>query len=334
MQSEKQFKPNNDLYPFEDKNSGLFVTLNSVQIIIPTLNAIKNTDGFTDNFKKIVDCGYDVLVVDSSSSDGTVEEVKRLGAEVLTIPRREFNHGVTRELVRKQSKKDIVVFMTQDVEVVSTDFVRSLIEPLFSSEDIVVSYARQIPLDGADIFEAFPRKFNYPEHSHVRSLDDVDKYGIYTFFCSNSCAAYRNSALDEIGGFDALMNSEEYFAVAKLLDKGYRIAYVAESIVKHSHSYSLSEGFRRYFDIGYVRAQYPRVQKIVGGAESRGKNFAKELILQLIKNQQIHLVPYAIVQFATKWLGYRMGHYGHYLPTVIKKKFSAQPEYWSSKYLS
>lgn len=310
------------------------MTKSSIQIIIPTLNAIKDTGSFIDNFKKIMDCGYDVLVVDSSSSDGTVDEVKKLGAEVFTIPRSEFNHGATRELIRKKYKKDIVVFLTQDVEVVATDFIHYLIKPLFTSDDIVVSYARQIPLDGADIFEAFPRKFNYPEHSHVRSLNDVDKYGIYTFFCSNSCAAYRNSALDEIGGFDALMNSEEYFAVAKLLDKGYKIAYVAESVVKHSHSYSLGEGFRRYFDIGYVRAQHPRVQKIVGMAEPRGRVFAKELILQLIKNKQIHFIPYAIVLSATKWLGYRMGHYGHYLPTVIKKKFSAQPEYWSSKYLS
>ena len=43
-----------------------------------------------------------VLVVNSSSGDGTVEEALRLGAEVLVVPRGEFNHGTTREVARKQ----------------------------------------------------------------------------------------------------------------------------------------------------------------------------------------------------------------------------------------
>ncbi len=305
-----------------------------VQIIIPTLNAVKSIDGFADNFRKIMSCGYDVLVVDSSSSDDTVKVVKTSGAEVIIIPQADFNHGATRELARKQSKYDIVVFMTQDVEVVSTDFIRYLIEPLEKEEDIAVSYSRQVPFDGAKIFEAFPREFNYPSLSQIRSLADINEYGIYTFFCSNSCAAYRNSALDKIGGFDSSMNSEDYFAVAKLLDKGYKIAYVAESVVKHSHRYSLVEEFKRYFDVGYVRAQYPKVQRIVGHAESRGKVFAKELTMRLFNNNQIYLLPYAIVHTSIKWMGYRMGYYGHCLPITMKKKFSAQPRYWSSKYFS
>lgn len=306
----------------------------SVCIIIPTLNAIKNNVGFAENFTKLMDCGHDVLVVDSSSTDGTVELVKKFGARVITIPQSEFNHGATREFARKYCKSDIVVFLTQDVEVVSKSFIDILIEPLIQQQDIAVSYSRQIPFDGAEIFEAFPREFNYPSVSQIRSLADINEYGIYTFFCSNSCAAYRNSALDKIGGFDSSMNSEDYFAVAKLLDKGYKIAYVAESVVKHSHRYSLVEEFKRYFDVGYVRAQYPEVQKIVGHAESRGKVFAKELTMRLFNNNQIYLLPYAIVHTSIKWMGYRMGYYGHCLPITMKKKFSAQPRYWSSKYFS
>ncbi|HEY4831864.1 MAG TPA: glycosyltransferase family 2 protein, partial [Waddliaceae bacterium] len=34
-----------------------------------------------------------VLVVNSSSNDGTVEQAQSLGAETLVIPRADFNHG-------------------------------------------------------------------------------------------------------------------------------------------------------------------------------------------------------------------------------------------------
>ena len=44
----------------------------------------------------------------------------------------------------------------------------------------------------------------------------------------------RGTSLNEIGGFDPVLTSEDYFAVAKLLLKGYKIAYVAESVVVHS----------------------------------------------------------------------------------------------------
>lgn len=304
----------------------------NIQIIIPTLDAIKNAEYFSNNLEKIIGFGFDVLVIDSSSTDGTGEEAKKLGAEVMVIPRDEFNHGATREFARKKNSREIVVFLTQDVMIVSMDFVEFLVEPLLNTKDVAVSYARQIPRDNADIFEAFLREFNYPEQSQVRSLAEMDKYGIYTFFCSNSCAAYRNDLLDEIGGFDPLMNSEEYFAVVKLLKKGYKIAYVAEAVVKHSHHYSLAEGFKRYFDIGYVRALFPEVNEIVGLAEPRGLMYAKKLIIELLKVKQAYLIPFAILKFATMWLGFRIGYSSHWLPVIIKKKLSAQPEFWSSKF--
>ena len=53
-----------------------------------------------------------ILVVDSSSGDGTVEEAERLGAETLVIPRNEFNHGATRELARRRLGTEIAVMVT------------------------------------------------------------------------------------------------------------------------------------------------------------------------------------------------------------------------------
>jgi len=52
-------------------------------------------------------------------------------------------------------------------------------------------------------------------------------YGIKTAFLSNSFSAYRKKALQEIGWFkDNLILGEDTYAGAKLLLKGYKIAYV------------------------------------------------------------------------------------------------------------
>src|SRR5690242_8025345 len=55
-----------------------------------------------------------VLVVDSSSTDGTVEAARSMGAETLVIPREQFNHGSTREMARHQLATDIAAYFTPD----------------------------------------------------------------------------------------------------------------------------------------------------------------------------------------------------------------------------
>lgn len=271
-----------------------------------------------------------VLIVDSSSQDGTVELAQKMGAETLVIPQKEFNHGATREMARKHINTDIVVMMTQDAYPESSDFLQYLVTPLLEGK-ASVSYARQVPHMGADFFEAFPRHFNYPEKSHRRSIEDLETYGSYTFFCSNSCAAWMNSALYEIGGFLPVLTHEDAFAVAKLLDKGHHIAYVAEAIVHHSHRYSLSQEFKRYFDAGYARGLYKKELFYDRKDEKHGSQLVKAMLKELIRKKPL-AIPYAILHIAAKYLGYKVGTVGPKLPVKIARLLSGQDYYWSSIY--
>lgn len=306
------------------KELSIGVAIPTYQCPLPTLKNLISTI-------QISSVEASILIVDSSSNNGTVEAAEKLGAEVIVIPQSDFNHGATREMARKYLGTDIVVMMTQDAIPESPDFLAKLIKPVQEDGAISVSYARQLPHHESGIFEAFPREFNYPQASQIRSLQDVSKYGVYTFFCSNSCAAYRNKVLDEIGGFQSVLTNEDYFAVAEMLQKGYKIAYAASAEVRHSHRYTLLQEFQRYFDTGYVRAERPIIQQLVGNAEGRGMGFVGELLKKLLTEQPV-LIPYAVLQSAVKWLAYRVGFYSHWMPTGIKKKLSQQSYYWSSKY--
>lgn len=269
------------------------------------------------------------LVIDSSSTDSTVEIARRYGAEVHVIARGEFNHGATRELARTLLGTDIVIFLTQDI-VPKPGCLDVLVEPILKGE-AAVTYARQLPRPGSDVFEAFPREFNYPAHSNLRGLADVGKHGVYTFFCSDSCAAYLSSALNDIGGFKPTLTNEDYFAVAAILRAGGKIKYVAESCVEHSHRYTLVEEFKRYFDTGYVRAENPWVNRLAGAAEGRGTSFVRELLGRLARQSPL-LVPYAILQTGVKWLGYRVGFYSLNAPIWWKCALSGQRYYWKSRF--
>jgi len=268
-----------------------------------------------------------VVVVNSSSHDGTVELAQQLGADTLVVPRSEFNHGTTREKARKYLNTDIVIMLTPDAYAVDKDTIERLVAPIVNGE-ASIAYARQIPHDGASFFESFPRAFNYPVTSHTRGIVDVEKYGVYTYFCSNSCAAYLSSALDEIGGFSEVLLGEDTIAVAQLLKKNHKIAYVSDAVVKHSHRYSLKQEFQRNFDTGLARKGYSHLLDSPTSDSKRGITFFKEMCKTLASTKP-HLIPYAITQSTVKYSGYLLGKYCYTAPKWIKKTFSSQDFYWN-----
>lgn len=267
-----------------------------------------------------------VLVVNSSSEDGTIELAKEMGAEVLVIPRKEFNHGTTREKARLFLNTDIIVMVTPDAYALDNDMLEKLVTPLKEGK-ASISYARQIPHKGSDFFESYAREFNYPSQSHIRSKDDTASHGIYTIFCSNSCAAYRNEALDEIGGFKPVLLGEDTFTTAKLLLRGHKIAYVAEAVVKHSHRYSLTQEFKRNFDIGLARKQQEKLITAFGRDQKRGKEYVTQMLKKLAKEKP-WLIPYACLQILTKYAGYSLGKACINQPDSLKRIFSSQDFYW------
>lgn len=275
-------------------------------------------------------CKPKVLVVNSSSDDGTVELAEELGAITMVVPRTSFNHGYTREQARKFLGTDIVVMVTPDAYAVSCDTLEYLLEPLIEKR-ASIAYARQLPHDQAGFFEAFPRRFNYPEKSHIRGNEDRPIYGAYTYFCSNSFAAYSNAALDEIGGFSSVLLGEDTLAVSKLLQRGHRIAYVAEAEVKHSHGYSLKQEFQRHFDTGLARKSMRELDISALSDKKRGGEFLVHLIKEILAKKP-HLLPYAIVQTMVKYLGYQMGRAFLGAPKWLVKSCSSQDYFWSSDY--
>ncbi|WP_159333845.1 glycosyltransferase family 2 protein, partial [Klebsiella pneumoniae] len=95
------------------------------------------------------------------------------------------------------------------------------------------------------------RAFNYPDKGYIASKSSIPKMGLKTAFMSNSFSAYRLSVFKKIGGFPSnTILCEDMFYTAKAILAGYKVAYVPEAKVHHSHNYSPSEEFKRYFDIG------------------------------------------------------------------------------------
>jgi rhamnosyltransferase len=276
-------------------------------LIIPTLDAGELWSDVLQSISIQSRQPDQVLIVDSGSSDDTKILAEKYEFDTLTIERNEFDHALTRDFAIKKlsSPADIVIFMTQDVVLKEADAFKNLLAP-FSDSQVAFSFGRQVVHDHAPSIEKHARMFNYPPESYKRSWQDKNQYGIKTVFCSNAFGAIRLSAFHEVGGYaEPLPASEDTYICAKLLKKGYKLAYAADAVAYHTHLFSVLKECKRYFRIGQFHANQPWILKELGAAEGEGARFVKSEINYLFKNQPLS-IPYALLRTITKFLGFKL----------------------------
>lgn len=302
--------------------------LNRTLLVCPTLNPGELFEDWLEAFNGQKESPAAKLIIDSASEDGVVNNAKNFGFIIKIIDRREFGHGRTRQKAIDDNRGfEYVIFLTQDAILASPDAIRNILAP-FQDKTVSAVCGRQLPRSKAGFIEAHSREYNYPAISTVKELEDRGATGMKAAFLSNSFAAYRVSALNEVGGFpDDVIFGEDMYVAAKMLLSGYRIAYAADACVYHSHDYSIIEEFRRYFDMGVFHAREPWIRQEFGGAEGEGIKFVVSEIRYLLKHA-FWQIPVAIIKTLFRYLGFRLGLLEKRLPLWLKRLLSMNRDYF------
>ncbi len=251
--------------------------------------------------------------------------------EVLEIEAADFDHGATRNMGARRSNADLLLFMTQDAVPADIHLVSSFVQVFKKYQDLNIAYGRQLPNQDCNVVERFTRRFNYPEESRIKSIQDLETMGIKTFFFSDVCGAYRRRAFLQRGGFDApIIFGEDLVHTAKCVLDGERVAYVAEAKVYHSHNYNCLQQFHRNFDGGVVQAAYPEIFKDIP-SEGEGVKLVKKTAAYLIHIGKPFLLVELFFQSAFKYAGFFLGKRYKRLPAFVVRWCSSNPGYFVSK---
>lgn len=306
------------------------VDLARVAIIIPTCNAGSQWAALSAALLRQAIPPNQVLIVDSSSDDGTLELARAEGFQIYRIERRQFNHGGTRQMAAGLVPwADIAVYLTQDAILTTPDAIEQLLRA-FQDPTVAAAYGRQLPRPGAGPIEAHARLFNYPPESEVRDYESRRTLGIKAAFLSNSFAAYRIERLVEVGGFPSnAILSEDAIVAGRLLLAGWKTAYVAEAQVYHSHDFSIVQEFRRYFDIGVCHRREPWLREHFGKATGEGRRYVYSELAYLAEHDR-RLMPLAVVRTMAKAAGYQIGLRGAGLGRTWSQRFSYHRGFWDS----
>lgn len=305
----------------------------SVACCIPTYQGEKTILQCLQSLQRQEGIEFSIFLFDSESTDKTKNIIQSLGYDFQTIKKEKFDHSGTRKEIVEKINADIIVFLTQDAILATPDSLFLLVSA-FEKSDVGAAYGRQLPRYGANEIEAHARIFNYPKDSYCRSIEEKEKFGIKTAFFSDSFGAYRREVLLQAGNFpEKNIVGEDMVAAAKILKNGWKIAYVSESQVFHSHRYTIFQEFKRYFDVGAFHTEQNWIIKEFGKANGEGKRFfisEQKYLSLLAKNKKsLFLKVEALIRTVSKYIGYKIGMNSKYFPKKIKKALSMHKYYWN-----
>lgn len=299
-----------------------------IALIVPTLNAGTIWQKFLSALSRQTLRPLFLLVIDSGSVDETVELARDYGFLIKHIDQKQFDHGGTRQLgAELLPDAELLIYMTQDAVLASTEALEQLVGA-FADSEVGLAYGRQLPHAETGPIGAHARLFNYPERSEIRGKQDIVSKGIKAAFNSDSFACYRRKALEQVGGFPRnIIFGEDSYVAAKMLLSGWKVAYVAEAQVYHSHDYTLKQEFARYFDIGVFHARERTLLEAFGRVEGEGLRFVRSEVAYLLQKAP-HMIPSALLRSVLKHGAYRLGRLEAYLPNRLKQHLAMNKKFF------
>lgn len=188
----------------------------------------------------------ELLAVDSGSTDGTLETLKRFGVRVINIPTDDFNWGATRDLAYQHASAPIIVNLSQDAVPNSHSWLERLIAPL-EDPGVGASCGTSIP-DPDRAHDQFPWEKNGYFYFTREIRKFTAKYGKGLSFANSAVPR----AVWERLRLDPQPTGEDFQFQIKLHSANLAIAFPDDAAVLHHHDYALYSLFMRCRHEGFA----------------------------------------------------------------------------------
>ncbi|MCL6655208.1 hypothetical protein A6R70_23305 [Agrobacterium rubi] len=228
-------------------------------VVIPAKNAVNILPAVLSKvLSQKTEWSYEIIVIDSGSTDGTVEYLRQHDAiRLIEIPSSEFGHGKTRNLGIQAANAEFIAFLTHDAVPCDENWLGNLVA--LAEEDALIAgvFGRHVANDHASPFTKndLDRHFEgFRAHPKILGRDtdpiryetDLGWRQLLHFYSDNN-SLLRKSVWEKIPYPDVEFAEDQLWARA-VIEAGYRKGYAEDAVVYHSHDYGVREQFQRAFD--------------------------------------------------------------------------------------
>ena len=297
----------------------------AVTVFLPTKNAGPDLALALDRIRsQRLDRDFELLIIDSGSTDGTAAFLRRQPVRLIEIAPGEFNHGRTRGMAVREAAGDVVVLTVQDALPADEFWLQRLVD-CFDDPAVAGAYSRQIPRADAAPFVRSrlkgwlatgtePRVQEITNHAEFAALPPLERLRRAGF--DNVSSAVRTTVARAIPFRDCEFGEDLDWSLRVLL-AGHRIVYEPRSAVIHSHNPTLRDEFRRvYLDHRNLRRLFgvrtvPRLDSVARGTAGGAFQLMREIAIDptLSFGQRLKwwslAGPHSLAQTLAQYLGAR-----------------------------
>lgn len=168
---------------------------------------------------------YEIILVDSGSTDATIEIAEKYGAKIIHISSKEFTFGRAINKGIKNAKGKYCILASAHVYPVRDDWLQNLIQ-ILEKPNVALVYGKQ----RGDKRSKFSERQIFLKWFPERSIENQDNP-----FCNNANVAIKRRIWEKIPYDEELTGLEDLDWAKKVMRRGYDIAYCAEAEVRHIH---------------------------------------------------------------------------------------------------
>lgn len=243
----------------------------------------------------------ETLIVDSGSTDATLEIAGEFDVRIVHIDSREFTFGRSLNRGIQESRGRIVVIISAHCYPVYPDWLGHLMKP-FEDQRVAVSYGKQ---RGAD-------SNHFSEHQFFRTyFPDISQPDQGQPYTHNANAAIRRSLWEQHPYNEQITGLEDLAWSSWAKTQGHSIAYVSEAEIVHIHKERIKQVHNRY------RREAIAMKQILPKSHFSIRNmigmFIQKSISDMAQAQRekifwrklIGILRFRLVQYFGTWQGYR-----------------------------
>jgi len=286
------------------------VTAPEASLIILTRNGGEHFPGLLESiYSQKYGGDFEVIMIDSGSTDGTLQAAAGYPVRLLQIDPRQFHHGRTRNLGAGMALGKYLVFITQDALPLNDRWLQRLTDSFADPlTDMVIG--RQIPWDDVGPPEKFFYFYYFPDFRLVlKQGSSADYRG--NMFISNANSALKREVWQRLNFSEDMFMAEDKELARRILAGGGSIVYEPQAAVRHSHDHGLAETFKRQLDFGFAAR---RGAASIPGSEAssleRMLGYLGAEIRFLSSNNWTPWIPYSIIYEIYRYLGFFLGKSG------------------------
>lgn len=206
-------------------------------IIIRTLNEERYLgELITAIERQVYDDEIEIVVVDSGSTDSTLEIARKHQSKIVKISKEQFTFGRSLNLGCQNANGEALIIISGHCVPTGAYWLEKLVAPL--KEKVAhYTYGRQIGGPTSKFSECRLFEKYYPPHSSCPQKG---------FFCNNANSAILKNVWQEYHFDEDIIALEDMLLAKALVSHGLKIGYVHESEVYHHHQETWPGVRRRY----------------------------------------------------------------------------------------